>query len=86
MIALFLILLSTPALASSADHPKTYLLSIAGLPVRDTRMVNAFSIETWGVKFNAVCRIPEGWRMKAGNSLSPNGELSGEGSQGVTWF
>ncbi len=72
--------------ASAVDHPHTYLLSIIGLPVKDTVSVKAFSFDIWGVQFNSVCRVPEGWRIKAVSSATPNGELSGEGSQGATWF
>ena len=39
-----------------------------------------------GVEFAAVCRIPGGWRIKAGSSATPVGELAREGSQGATWF
>lgn len=86
MKSLFPLLLFASAAASAADHPRTYLLSVVGLPVTDTQRVKAFSIETWGVEFTSVCRIPGGWRIKAGSSATPNGELSGEGSQGATWF
>ena len=72
--------------AAPADHPQTYLLSIGGIALKDTESIKAFSIDTWGVEFNSVCRIPRGWRIKAGSSATPNGELSGEGSQGATWF
>lgn len=76
-------------LASSAapvDHPRSYLLSIVDLPVKDTESVESFAVETWGVEFKSVCAIPKGWRINAGSSLTPNGNLNGEGSQGVTWF
>ncbi|NKJ03033.1 hypothetical protein FHW92_005144 [Novosphingobium sp. SG707] len=86
MKSLFPLLLLAPTPASAANHPRTYLLSVIGLPVKDTQSVKAFSIETWGVEFISVCRIPGGWRIKAGRSASPNGELSGEGSQGATWL
>lgn len=86
MKSLFPLLLLAPAAAYAADHPRTYLLSVVGLPVTETQSVKAFSIETWGVEFTSVCRIPGGWRIKAGSSATPNGELSGEGSQGATWF
>jgi hypothetical protein len=74
--------------AAPADQPKSYLLSIVRLPVgaRAAESIEAFSISTWGVQFRSVCHIPPGWRIKAGSSLTPNGELSGSGSQGVTWF
>jgi len=86
MRRLFPLLLLMPGAASAADHPHTYLLSVIGLPVKDTVSVKAFSFDTWGVEFNAVCRVPGGWRIKAGSSATPNGELGGEGSQGATWF
>lgn len=72
--------------AAPADHPRSYLLSIGRIPVRDTESIEAFSIKTWGVLFKSVCSIPVGWRIKSGSSLTPNGEIEGEGSQGVTWF
>jgi hypothetical protein len=85
MKALFALLLlaSVPA---SVDHPHTYLISIGDIPLKDTESIEAFSVDTWGVEFRAVCHIPGGWRIKAGNSSTPDGELSGEGSQGATWF
>lgn len=86
MRRIFPLLLVMPGAASAADHPRTYLLSVIGLPVKPTVSVTAFSFETWGVEFNAVCSIPSGWRIKAGSSATPNGELGGEGSQGATWF
>jgi hypothetical protein len=79
-----LVLLATGA--APVDHPRTYLLSIGKIPLRDTESIEAFAIATWGVEFKTVCRIPGGWRIKAGSSATPNGELAGEGSQGATWF
>ncbi|WP_242152314.1 hypothetical protein [Sphingomonas sp. BAUL-RG-20F-R05-02] len=72
--------------AAPVDHPRTYLLSISTIPLRDTESVEAFSLETWGVEFRSVCSIPSGWRIKAGSSVTPNGALEGNGSQGATWF
>lgn len=72
--------------AAPVDRPRTYLLSIGSIPLKGTESIEAFSIKTWGVQFRAVCRIPPGWRIKAGSSATPNGELEGEGSQGATWF
>lgn len=72
--------------AAPVDHPRTYLLSIGRIPLKDTESIEAFSIKTWGVQFRSVCRIPGGWRIKAGSSATPNGEIEGEGSQGATWF
>ena len=72
--------------AAPADHPRNYLLSIERIPLKDTESIEAFSIKTWGVAFRSVCRIPGGWRIKAGSSATPDGEIEGEGSQGATWF
>lgn len=72
--------------AAPVDHPRTYLLSIGAIPLRDTESVEAFSLETWGVEFRSVCRIPSGWRIEAGSGGTPNGALEGTGSQGATWF
>lgn len=69
-----------------ADHPRTFLLSLGKIPLKDTQSIEAFSIDTWGVEFKSVCSIPSGWRIRAGGSATPNGELAGEGSQGATWF
>jgi hypothetical protein len=83
---LFLPLVLIASAATPADQPQSYLLSISNIPLRSTESIEGFSIKTWGVQFGAVCRIPDGWRIKAGNSATPDGELSGEGSQGATWF
>ena len=72
--------------AAPADHPRSYLLSIGGIQLRDTESIQAFSLKTWGVEFRSVCIIPGGWRIKAGSSATPNGELEGMGSQGATRF
>ena len=80
------LLLLMPATALPRGYPHTYLLSIIDLPVKGTQSVKAFSFDTWGVEFRSVCHIPGGWRIKAGSSATPNGELAGEGSQGATWF
>lgn len=72
--------------ASAADSSRSYLLSIEQIPLKSGESIEGFSIETWGVEFRSVCRIPSGWRIKAGNSATPNGELEGNGSQGATWF
>ena len=72
--------------AAPVDHGHTYLLSIGGIPLKDAQSISAFTIKTWGVEFKSVCRIPRGWRIKAGSSATPNGDLTGQGSQGATWF
>jgi hypothetical protein len=85
MKALPLLLLMV-AQAPPVDHPRTYLASVVGFPLKQDESVESFSIETWGVTFGAVCRIPPGWRITAGNSATPDGVLAGEGSHGATWF
>ena len=72
--------------AVPVDRPRSYLLSIAEIPLKATESIEAFALKTWGVEFRSVCSIPGGWRIKAGSSATPNGELEGEGSQGATWF
>ena len=85
MIALPLLLLIAAA-TPPADHPRTYVASIVGFPLKPDESVESFSFETWGVTFRAVCRVPPGWRIKAGGSATPDGVLEGEGSHGATWF
>lgn len=74
------------ASAAPADTPRSYLLSIEQMSLKPGERIMAFSMETWGVEFISVCRIPDGWRIKAGSSATPNGEIEGNGSQGATWF
>lgn len=79
-------LLALTVAAAPVDHPRTYLLSLVDVPLAAGESMESFSIATWGVEFTSVCRIPGGWRIKAGSSATPDGELAGEGSQGATWF
>lgn len=72
--------------AAPVDQSTSYLLTLGHIPITDMESIEAFSIQTWGVTFKSVCHIPGGWRIKAGNSATPEGELDGEGSQGATWF
>lgn len=85
MKALIALMLSLDG-AMPGDQTRTYLLSIGRISLKNTKSIEELSIATWGVDFNAVCRIPGGWRIKAGNSATPVGELAGTGSQGATWF
>jgi hypothetical protein len=82
--ALFALILL--AAAPPMDRPHTYLASVVGIPRKPNEQVESFSFSTWGVRFQAVCRIPSGWRINAGSSATPNGVLEGNGSQGATWF
>jgi hypothetical protein len=72
--------------AAPVDHPRTYLLSIGTIPLTNAESVSAFTLQTWGVRFRSICRIPSGWWIKAGSSATPDGVLEGSGSQGATWF
>jgi hypothetical protein len=67
------------------DRPATYLLSVT-IPLGADERISSFSLDSWGVQFEAVCRIPSGWRIKAGSSATPDGVLEGEGSHGATWL
>jgi hypothetical protein len=82
------LLLSLVLLASGTvptDHPQTYLVSVVRVPLKAGESIESFSIATWGVEFRAICKIPGGWRIKAGSSATPDGVLEGEG-EGATWF
>ena len=81
MLSLALLLLA--AAPAQSDHPKTFLLSVGGIPVRD-EMIESFAFSTWGVTFKSVCNIPAGWTIKAGGSLTPQGMFEGYGSLGVS--
>ncbi|MBO9576914.1 MAG: hypothetical protein J7494_14380 [Sphingobium sp.] len=86
MPAALVTILALAKAAAPVDHPRTFLASIVGVPLTDREYLDSFSIETWGVTFKAVCHIPPGWRMKAGSSASPNGDIEGEASHGVTFL
>ena len=81
-----LLALALAALPTPRDVPRTYLVSIVDLPLRADEALMHFEFATWGVRVNAVCRIPAGWRITAGGSATPDGEIAGTGSHGVTWF
>jgi hypothetical protein len=72
--------------APLGDNAQTYLVSVVALPLKQGESLESFAFATWGVEFLAVCRIPGGWRIKAGSSATPDGTLEGEGSHGATWF
>ena len=79
------LMLSATSVAAS-DHPRTFLASVIQVPLKTGESMASFSITTWGVEIKAICKIPRGWRIKGGNSSTPDGVLEGEGSQGATWF
>jgi hypothetical protein len=86
MKPLLLLLILSATGAAPADHPRTYLVSIVGVPLKAGESMESFSIATYGVEFKAICNIPGGWRIKAGSSATLEGVLEGEGSVGATWF
>ncbi len=72
--------------AAPVDRPQTYLASIVDVPLKADEAIESFSFSTWGVDVKAVCSIPGGWRITAGGAATPDGEISGQGSQGATWY
>jgi len=79
-------LLALAAATVPVDHPRTYLLSVINFPLKTDESVERFSFSTWGVDVKAVCHVPGGWRIKAGRDSTPDGEISGSGSTGTTWY
>jgi len=83
-MVLFPILLA--AAAAPVDRAKMYLLSVVDLPLQAGESVEEFSFSTWGVDVKAVCHVPDGWYITAGRNANPEGEISGRGTNGVTWL
>lgn len=77
---LFLLALPGQALARGPE-----LLSLAGLPVQSGEYVAAFHIDTMSVDILAVCRLPSGWTLTAGNHGGPGGELGGQATVGAAF-
>lgn len=82
----FAVLLLALATATPATAQRQFLVSIVDLPIGTGEGLMRFSFETWGVQFDRVCHLPPGWRITAGMDATPDGELSGSGSHGATWF
>lgn len=83
--------LACSLLAATGAHAQessgtTFLLSVVDLPLGQNGAVKSFSLKTWGVSFHAICHIPPGWVIGAGGSATPDGELKGDGSLGITWL
>lgn len=72
--------------SGSANFDTTYLASITGLSIASDEYVEEFSIDTWGVRLLAVCRIPPGWTITAGGSAAQDGIMSGGGNHNVTFL
>jgi len=69
-----------------AEPGRAYLASIAGIVLGADEYVDRFTIDTWGVDVLSVCRIPPGWRIRAGKDATPGGVIEGEASHGVTFL
>jgi hypothetical protein len=69
-----------------SDRPRTYLASVEGIALGPQESLADFELNTWGVRFRAVCRIPSGWRIEAGGNATPEGSLKGQGTHGATWL
>lgn len=71
--------------AMPARAAQTELLSLIGLPLADGEYVSGFEMQTWSVEVLAVCRLPTGWTVKAGNAGDPGGVLSGSANIGAAF-
>jgi len=79
-----LLLCATATSAEPAE--RTYVLSLQGIDLGPDEYVSAFALDSWGVRFRAVCHIPPGWYIKAGGTASFDGGLQGEGTHSVTFL
>lgn len=81
-----LLLALAVAAQAPSDRPRTYLASVEGIALGPQESLADFELNTWGVRFRAVCRIPSGWRIEAGGNATPEGSLKGQGTHGTTWL
>ncbi|MDE1918149.1 MAG: hypothetical protein KGJ57_09095 [Sphingomonadales bacterium] len=73
--------------AKPVEHPRTYLLSLTGLPLGEHYpRLKSFEMETYGVDIAAVCRIPEDWSILAGYKYSIAGDINGGAAHGAGWL
>jgi hypothetical protein len=73
--ALLLVLLVGPKL--SFGQAQRALLTVDGLSFPSEGALAAFHIDTWGVEFLAVCKVPPRWEIKEEKFMDPAGVLSG---------
>lgn len=66
------------ALPSFAAAPRRVLLTVDGLNLPAGQTIRAFHIQTWGVEFLAVCRLPPSWRLSSEKFEDPEGRLDGK--------
>lgn len=76
-------LIAAAAPVPNEPPPETFLLSIEGIALAG-QGVAGFRVDSWGVDWVAICRIPAGWRLRAGRSANPEGLFEGESTHGVT--
>lgn len=76
-------LLAAAAPAAEEPQGRIFLLSVEGIALAG-QGVAGFRIDSWGVDWLAICRIPAGWRLRAGRSANPEGLFEGESTHGVT--
>lgn len=69
-----------------AEEERTYIASVAGIALGPSEYVDGFTVDTWGVRVLAVCRIPPGWEIRAGRAASLDGVIAGRASHGVTFL
>ncbi|PVM86809.1 hypothetical protein DDF62_17295 [Caulobacter radicis] len=77
-------LILAAALSACEPAPPPYhLLSLGALPLGANDYADRFDIETFGVEIVAVCRVPFGWVVSAGNDSSVTGTIVGQASVGA---
>ena len=62
---------------SSFGQAQRTLLTVDGLSIPAEGALAAFRIDTWGVEFLAVCKVPPLWEIKEEKFLDSAGLLSG---------
>lgn len=76
-------LLAAAAPAAEEPQGRTFLLSVESIPLAG-RSVTGFRMASWGVDWLAICRIPAGWRLRAGRAATLEGLFEGESTHAVT--
>ena len=71
--------------SGGSDDEKTFLATVS-VDLAPNESLREFSIDTWGVQYEATCHIPLGWRVEAGASATLDGVIKGQGSHGATWL
>ncbi len=61
----------------AAAEIRRVLLSVDGLNLPAMESIRAFHLDTWGVEFLAVCRVPPSWELKSEKFEDPAGYFEG---------